>query len=172
MPDSDRHSAAAHPADLPILAVRLHPHRSLSPRQFHLLLLAVGAAGIATSLPFLILGAWPVVGFMGLDVLGVYVAFKASFRAARAYEDIRLSVVELWVAKVSARGTRAEWRFNPSWVRLRREEHEEFGLLRVDVVSGGRSLELASFLGPDQKAEFADRLGRGLAEAKRGFRWS
>jgi uncharacterized membrane protein len=160
-----------HPADRPILSVRLHPHRSLSQAQFHTLLLAVGVGGVVASLPFLIMGAWPVVGFMGLDVLGVYVAFKASFRSARAYEDVKLTVLELFVAKVSARGQRAEWRFNPSWVRLQRKDHEDFGLLRVDVVSRGRALEVASFLGPDQKAAFAERLSRGLAEAKRGMRF-
>ncbi len=159
-----------HPADRPILSMRLRPHRSLSRQQFHILLLAVGAGGVVASIPFLLMGAWPVAGFMGLDVLGVYVAFKASFRSARAYEDVTLSVLELLVAKVSARGSRAEWRFNPSWVRLQRKDHDEFGLLRVDVVSRGRALEVGSFLGPDQKAEFADRLARALAEAKRGMR--
>ena len=161
-----------HPADRPILSVRLHPHRSLSRAQFHILLLAVGAGGVVASLPFLLMGAWPVAGFMGLDVLGVYIAFKASFRSARAYEDVELTVLELLVAKVSARGRRAEWRFNPSWVRIQRKDHEEFGLLRLDVVSRGRALEIGGFLGPDQKAAFADRLGRGLAEAKRGMRLS
>lgn len=144
----------------------------MSRAQFHVLLAALGAAGFVASVPFILMGAWPVAGFMGLDVLAVYIAFKASFRSARAYEDVSLTVLELLVAKVSARGQRAEWRFNPSWVRLRRKEHEEFGLLRVDVVSRGRALEVASFLGPDQKADFADRLGRALAEAKAGMRFT
>lgn len=140
--------------------------------QVRLLMVAVGLGGIVTSLPFLLMGAWPVAGFMGVDVLAVYVAFSASFRSARAYEDVRLTALELLVAKVSARGQRAEWRFNPSWVRLRRRDHEEFGLLRVDVICRGLALEVASFLGPDQKAAFADRLGRALAEARAGPRWS
>lgn len=163
---------ADHPADQSLLDERLHPHRSLSQRQFRILLLAVAAGGVVTSLPFLLLGAWPVAGFMGLDVLAVYVAFQASFRSARAYEDVQLTSLELRVAKVSARGIRAEWRFNPSWVKLRRQDHEEFGLLRVDLVSRGRALEVAGFLGPDQKAAFADRLARALNEARRGFQWS
>jgi uncharacterized membrane protein len=160
-----------HPADHPILAIRLHPHRSLTPSQFRILLLAVAVGGVIASIPFLLMGAWPVAGFMGLDVLGVYIAFKASFRSARAYEDVTLTFLELLVAKVSAAGHRDEWRFNPAWVRLRREEHEEFGLQRIDLVSRGRALEVAGFLGPDQKAVFADRLAHALAEAKRGMLW-
>ena len=118
------------------------------------------------------MGAWPVAGFMGLDVLAVYIAFTANFRAARAYEDICLTMLELQVAKVGVRGERAEWRFNPSWVRLQRQEHEDYGLMRLDVVSKGRALEVGSFLGPAQKAEFAESLSRGLARARAGFRFT
>lgn len=160
------------PADRPLLSVRLTPHRSLSPQQFHVLLATLAGAGIFLGLPFVLMGAWPVAGFMGLDVLAIYVAFKLSYRAARAYEDVNLTPLELMVAKVSARGRRAEWRFNPSWVWLRRQEHEEFGTLRVDLVSRGQALEIASFLGPDQKADFADRLAGALAQAKAGMRFS
>jgi uncharacterized membrane protein len=161
-----------HPADMLILAERLRPHRSLTQGQFRILLGAVGAGGVVASLPFVLMGAWPVAGFMGLDVLAVYIAFKTSFRQARAYEDVKLTVLELSVAKVSAAGRRAEWTFNPSWVRLRRQDHEEFGTLRLDLISRGRALEVASFLGPEQKADFADRLSRGLAKAKAGMRFS
>lgn len=73
-----------HPAEAVIFATRLNPHRSMTPGQFRVLLAAVGAGGIVVSLPFLMMRAWPVAGFMGLDVLGVYVAFKANYRAARA----------------------------------------------------------------------------------------
>ena len=160
------------PADSIIFAAHLRPHRSLSQAQVRVVLCAVGLGGVVTSLPFFLMGAWPVVGFMGLDVLAVYVAFKASFRSARAYEDVRLTVLELQVAKVSPKGRRAEWRFNPSWVRLRREQHEEFGTLRIDVLSRGQALEVASFLGPAQKGAFYDKLSRALAQAKTGMRLS
>ena len=161
-----------HPADRPLFAMRLHPHRSLTQRQARMVIGSIGLCGLLTSLPFFLIGAWPVVGFMGIDVLAVYLAFKASARAARAYEDVAVTTLELTVAKVSAAGSRAEWRFNPNWVRLRRKDHEDFGLLRVDLVSGGRALEVAGFLGPHQKAAFADRLGRARAAATRGLQWS
>ena len=68
------------------------------------------------------------------------------------------------------RARRAEWRFNPSWVRLERQEHEEFGTQRLDLVSRGERVEMAGFLGPAAKADLADRLTRALAQARRGFR--
>jgi uncharacterized membrane protein len=160
------------PFDTQIFAVRLRPHRSLSAGNFRVLMLFVACASTFVTLPFFLLGAWPIVGFMGLDVLIFYLAFRANFRAARAYEDVTLTPVELQVAKVSPRGARAEWRFNPVWVKLEREEHEAYGTCRLALVSRGRRLEIAGFLGPDQKAEFADGLTRALAQARRGPQFS
>lgn len=160
------------PYSAQIFAARLTPHRSLSRRNFHVLLAIFCGAAFLTSLPFLILGAWPVAGFMGLDVLIFWCAFRANFRSARAYEDVIVTPLELAVAKVSPRGTRREWRFNPIWVRLQRKEDEEFGLERLDIVSRGQNLEVGGFLGPEARAEFASKLGLALAEAKRGPRFS
>ena len=162
----------ADPANAVLYATRLHPHRSLTTAQFRTLLACVAAASFVATLPFVIMGAWPVAGFMGLDVLGVYIAFKVNFRAARAYEDVEVTTVELLLAKVDPKGLRAEWRFNPSWVRLERKDHIEFGTQRLDLVARGNRVEVASFLGPDAKERFADDLGRALAEARRGFRYS
>jgi uncharacterized membrane protein len=164
--------AQEEPADRRIFATRLAPHRSLTRRNFHILMVIFAAASCFSSLPFVLLGAWPVAGFMGLDVVLFYLAFRANFQAARAYEDVHLTPIELQIAKVSSRGIKAEWRFHPSWVRLDKEEHEEFGVQRLALISRGQSLEIGHFLGPDEKAKFASHLGRALAEARRGPRFS
>jgi uncharacterized membrane protein len=117
---------------------------------------------------FLVLGAWPVSGFLGLDVLLIYVAFCANFRAARAYEEVTVTASELTVRKVSHHGVVREWTLNPVWVRLDRIVHEEFGIERLFLVSRGRRLAIASFLSPDEKASFARALSAALGEAKRG----
>ena len=158
------------PDDL-LLDMRLMPHRSLGRAQFRLLMVVFAVAGTASSLPFVIAGAWPVGGFMGLDILVVYLAFRANFRAARAYENISVTPLELLLAKVSARGRRAEWRFHPAWVALDKVEHDEFGLMRLALRSRGQSVEVAAFLGADAKADVASQLTRALAEARRGPRF-
>jgi uncharacterized membrane protein len=161
----------ADPAEPVLFSTRLRPHRSLNRRQFRGLLLGIASISFVATLPFVIMGAWPVAGFMGLDVLAVYIAFQASFRSARAYEDVEVTFLELTLAKVSSKGARAEWRFNPSWVRLERQEHAEFGMQRLDLVARANRVEVAGFLGPDAKERFADDLGRALAEARRGYRY-
>jgi uncharacterized membrane protein len=116
----------------------------------------------------LLMGAWPVFGFFGLDVALVYFAFRANFRAARAYEEVTVTPSELTVRKVSQRGAVRVWTLNPVWVRLDRIVHEEFGIERLFLVSRGRRLSIANFLGPDEKKSFASALSAALGEARRG----
>jgi uncharacterized membrane protein len=160
------------PAAERIYAVRLTPHRSLTKRNFHILLMVFSAMSFTVTLPFVYIGAWPVAGFMGLDVALFYFAFRANFRAARAYEDVHVTPLELMLAKVSAKGVKAEWRFNPYWVRLHKEDDAEYGVQRLALVSRGESIEIGQFLGPEEKARVATGLARALAEARRGPRFS
>ena len=160
------------PCDEPILQTRITPHRSLDARGFRLLFALFAACCMVSSVPFVVLGAWPVAGFLGLDLVLLYGAFRLSYRAARAYEDVTVTPVELSVARVNAAGRRREWRFSPGFVRLEREEIEEFGVTRLDVVSRGRRLEVAAALGPQARADFALSLSGALAQARRGPRFS
>ena len=159
------HDPSTEPA---IFSAVLTPHRSLTSTGFLIFMLCIGAVSFAAGMVFLMLGAWPVFGFLGLDVLLVYWAFRANFRAARAYEEVRVTATELVVRKVSQHGKVREWTLNPVWVRLDRIVHEEFGIERLFLVSHGRRLSIASFLGPDEKKSFATALAAALGEAKRG----
>ncbi len=151
-----------------IFSATITPHRSLTLRGFRILMLCLGALSIASGVLFVSIGAWPVFGFFGLDVLFLYVAFRANFRAARAYEEVTITQSELTVRKVSHRGGVREWTLNPVWVRLERIVHAEFGIERLFLVSHGRRLLIAAALGPDEKASFARALSTALGEAKRG----
>jgi uncharacterized membrane protein len=155
-----------------IYAARLTPHRSMTPAAFRRLILFVCLANAVYALPFVMMRAWPVLGFMGLDILGLYVAFKINFRAARNYETLELTPLELVLVKVGETGKRAEWRFNPCWVRLEQETHAEFGAQRVALASRGRSVEIGAFLGPEQKAELARELQKALIQARQGVRFA
>jgi uncharacterized membrane protein len=144
------------------------PHRSLSRAGFVIVMAALGGLSFVAGTVFLIMGAWPVFGFFGLDVLLVYWAFRANYRAAAAYEEVTVTASELKVRKVSHRGKVSEWTLNPVWVKLDRETHEEFGIERLFLVSRGRRLPIASFLGPQEKESFAAALAAAIGEAKRG----
>jgi uncharacterized membrane protein len=161
--------AADNALDEPTLfSAVLTPHRSLGRTGFLAVMLLIGGISFAAGLVFFIAGAWPVVGFLGLDVLLVYAAFKVSYRSAAAYEHVTMTPSALTVRKVSHRGQVAEWTLNPVWVRLQRETHAEFGIERLFLVSHGRRLPVATFLGPEEKASFASALSAALGEARRG----
>jgi uncharacterized membrane protein len=155
-------------AEPAIFSVVITPHRSLSSTGFLIFMLCIGGLSFASGVVFFLLGAWPVCGFLGLDVLLVYWAFRANFRAARAYEEVKVTAAELTVRKVNQRGGVREWTLNPVWVQLDRIVHEEFGIERLFLVSHGRRLSIASFLNPDEKKSFATALSAALGEAKRG----
>jgi uncharacterized membrane protein len=155
-------------AEPEIFSAVITPHRSLTPRGFLILMLCLGALSFVSGVIFVSIGAWPVFGFFGLDVLLVYFAFRANFRAARAYEQVRVTPSELTVRKVSRRGGVREWTLNPLWVRLERIVHEEFGIERLFLVSRGQRLTIAAALSPNEKASFASALANALGEAKRG----
>jgi uncharacterized membrane protein len=154
--------------DATIFSAVITPHRSLGRVGFLVLMLAIGGISFIAGMVFLVAGAWPVFGFFGLDVLLVYWAFRVNYRAASAYEQVTVTSSELTVRQVSHRGKVSEWMFNPLWVRLDREAHEEFGLQRLFLVSRGRRLAIAGFLGPTEKESFAHALSTALGEARRG----
>jgi uncharacterized membrane protein len=155
-----------------IYAARLTPYRSMTPMAFKRFMVGFACFNLVASLPFFILGAWPVVGFLGIDVLALYVAFKINFRAAGAYETLEVTPLELIFVKVSARGRREVWRFNPSWVRLEQQTHEEFGAEKLALAGQGESVEIGAFLGPEQKAALARELGLAIGRARRGARFA
>ena len=148
----------------------LTPHRSLSATGFVIVMTLVGGVSFFAGMAFLLMGAWPVFGFFGLDVALIYFAFRANYRAATAFEEVSVTASELRVRKVSHRGQVSEWTLNPVWVQLDREVHEEFGIERLFLVSRGRKLPVAAFLGPREKESFAAALGAAINEAKRGPR--
>jgi uncharacterized membrane protein len=155
-------------ADEPLFSAIITPHRSLGSVGFLVLMIAIGGVSFAAGIVFLAMGAWPVFGFFGLDVLLIYWAFRVNYRAAAAYEEVMVTHSELRVRKVSHRGKIAEWSFNPLWVRLDRDTHEEFGIEHLFVVSRGRRLPIAGVLSPPEKETFATALSRAIGEAKRG----
>jgi uncharacterized membrane protein len=155
-------------AEPTLFSAIITPHRSLSGRGFVLVMALVGGLSFIGGMFFFLLGAWPVVGFLGLDVALVYWAFRANYRAAAAFEEVTVTPSELRVRRVSHRGQVAEWTLNPLWTQLDRERHEEFGLLRLFLVSRGKRLAVAGFLSPKEKESFAKALSAALGEARRG----
>ena len=104
-------------ARVPSLDLVLYPHRSLSPIGFWILMGLVAVVSFGAGFGFYAAGAWPVVGFLGLDVVLIYVAFRMSYRSGRVVETIRMRSSDLVVRRTSARGKVRTWSFQPDWLR-------------------------------------------------------
>ncbi|HEY9568807.1 MAG TPA: DUF2244 domain-containing protein, partial [Thalassobaculum sp.] len=111
-------SAPATAGGPPLLDVVVYPHRSLGPTGFLVLMGVLCACSFTIGLALYLSGAWPAVGFLGLDVLVVYVAFRLNYRAARAYETVRLTRAELEVTQVDPRGRGRRVTFQPYWLAV------------------------------------------------------
>lgn len=138
----------------------LEPHRSLSQRGFVLLMVALAAVSFAAGMVFLLLGAWPIFGFFGLDVVLVYVAFRLNYRAGRMHERVQIVGDELRFVRVAPNGTIRSWVFHPHWVRVQLGEPEEGHPL--SLTSHGRNVAVGQFLTAEERADFAAALGAAL----------
>jgi uncharacterized membrane protein len=151
-----------------LFSALLTPHRSLNRTGFLVLMGFLSVVSFAAGLAFLLMGAWPVFGFFGLDMLAIYWAFRINFHRAQACEEISVTLSELRLRRVSHRGHVVEFVLNPLWVRLDQKIDAEFGVERLYLISKGRRVSIGSFLGPDEKASFAKALLAALQAAKRG----
>lgn len=114
---------------------------------------------------FLSLGAWPVFGFFGLDVLIIYLAFRANYKSGRAYETVDLTPQSLTLTQVSAAGRETRHVFNPYWVRVLLSEWPD-GRTVLRLAAQGEELVLGRFLTDDERKDFAKALRDALTEAR------
>ncbi|MBN9075694.1 MAG: hypothetical protein BGN87_00675 [Rhizobiales bacterium 65-79] len=153
-------------ADEPFFRALLKPHRSLGRTGFFILMGVLGFGWLATGIFFLVDGAWPVFGFCGLDMLGIYIAFRLNYRAARAREEVTLSRTLLDIRKTAPSGRSETHSFNPFWTRFSVSRHSEIGITRMSVTSRNETVAIGSFLNPDDRESFAKAFQRALATAK------
>ena len=141
----------------------LRPHRSLSPAAFKLMLIVVIAINLLVAAVFVSQGAYPVAGFLGLDVLALWLAFRLNYRAARAEERIRVAAARLHLERRAPDGSARHWVLNPIWAQVSEDNRG------VAIRSGKGAMRVASFLSPAERGAFARALREALFRAKRGY---
>jgi uncharacterized membrane protein len=140
-------------------ATALVPHRSLSPEGFRWLIGAAVAANLAIGLPMLVYGAWPVLGFMGLDVWLLWWLFKRSYLDARRSETLVLTDRELIVDRVAPDGETEQHRLEAYWLRVELLGEAE----RLVLASRGNRIVVGRFLAPAERRRVADELEAAIA---------
>ncbi len=139
----------------PLLDLTLVPHRSLGPRGFAVLMGLLCAVSFGAGAVFVAVGAWPVVGFLGLDVALVYVAFKASYARGRERERVTLHDDRLEIVNTDRWGRTRTRTLEPYWLTVEAGE-------RVTLRSHGKATVVGAFLPPAGRVELAQALDAAL----------
>lgn len=147
--------------EAPLFDAMLSPQRSLSPKGFLILMSVISVVSFGCGLYFYALGAWPVLGFFGLDVLVIYCAFRWNYRDARMQERIVIYGDKLVVSRRTPAGKSESWTFNPYWARVEITQVTHTAQ-DLRLISHGRYLSFGRFLNDDEKSDFADVLSRAL----------
>lgn len=148
-------------------AVTLTPHRSLSRQGFLIVMGAIALVSFVIGTSFYLMGAWPVAGFMGLDVALMWWAFRANFADARRAERIEITEHELILERLAAGRERREKRFVRRWVRIELEEDRDRELIGgLFLRSHGTRTEIANFLAPHERKELAGALRAAIASPR------
>ncbi len=147
-------------APQPFFQAELRPHRSLGRRGFFILIGCVALINFGAGIAFWLAGAWPVLGFCGLEVLLLWLAFRYSYAQARAREFVILDGASLTIRRISARGLQKQWQLQPYWVRV--ECDDEPDSHRLTLWSHGRGFNLGQFLSPAERLELAEALRDAL----------
>lgn len=159
----------ARKSEPPLFEATLYPHRSLPPAGFWLLMAAVAGVSFTVGLIFAAAGAWPILGFFGLDVLLFYIAFRISYRSGRLIETVRLTREELLIRRIHPHGRVDEWRLQPYWLRVDAvPTQEEIGAPTAEVrlSSHGRQLGIGRFLTDDERDSFSLALADALRRCR------
>jgi uncharacterized membrane protein len=142
----------------------LTPNRSLSREGFVAIMVLVVLVNLVVGGLFMAVGAWPVAGFAGLDVLIIWWAFRANFADARQMERISITEHELVLDRLRQDKPQEQHRFVRRWVRVELEEDRERELIgRLLLISGPTRMQIGEFLAPEERKTLASALKSALA---------
>lgn len=151
------------------LDAALQPRRSLSKRGFALLVIVFGSFNLALAAMFKLAGAPFVPMFLGLDALGLILAFHLSYRAARQVERVRVTADHVTVSRETPRSRRTIWTSATAFTRVEVDDPHEHEA-KVRLSSKGEGLTLAAALSPTERVAFGRELAAAIAAA-RAERW-
>lgn len=154
------------PADEPrFFDAVLTPNRSLPPAGFYLIIGIIGGITLGVGTVFFFMGAWPVIGIAGLELVGVYWMFRQSYRTGQCHERLILTERELLVERADHRGNVGHIRLPATWLTVRIDDpvrHES----QITLSTHGVTVTVGSFLAPFERAELAKALQAALDEAR------
>ena len=155
----------------PLERLTIWPHRSLSPKGFAIVIGVLAGLLFAIGLGFFLAGAWPVIGFLGLELLVVWGAFTLNYRAAKVRETIETTTETLTVEHKDQDGNAAISKYPVGWLRVQLSppdapEPAARYHQRVILSSHGVETEIGAFLHPIEKAKLQREIDGMLSRSR------
>lgn len=150
----------------PLFAATLTPNRSLGRRGLRVVVAVLAVMASIPGMIFFSFGAWPIVGFLGLDVLLLWWALASSLRAGKRFEVVTLWPDQLELRQVAPGGEEQLRRFNPFFVKLVIDRDFDERTTGLHLRTRDDDIEIGAFLNSDDKASFAKVFGTALKKAR------
>ncbi|MBP0444305.1 DUF2244 domain-containing protein [Roseomonas sp. SSH11] len=150
--------------DTPLFEALTTPHQSGTQAGLRVIagLVLLGSAGL-TAL-FWSLGAWPVAGFMGGEVVLVIGLLRAHRRwSGRIAERITLAGGRIRVVRTDRRGRSVAAELDAYWARVALTPRPG-RVSELRLAARGRSVEIGCFLSETEKGSLADALNQALRD--------
>lgn len=144
-----------------LYSLTLKPYRSLNKLGFFILMLILCIFSFVAGIMFIKIGAWPVFGFFGLDVLLVYICFKINFMSGKKFEVINLTKTNLIIEKYGPKKIEKIYKLNPNWIKIKILNVKNRAS-KVIIKSKNKSIVIGSFLRPQEKIEIVETLKKAL----------
>lgn len=144
----------------------LEPPRSLSHRGLNRVMMILGGASLLSGLGFVMMGAWPVAGFMGLEILALWLVFRWSFRSQTARTYVRVTADAVVLRRVDARGREARASLASYFARVEYDPTAS-GAHALRLTTSRAAYPLGEHLNARERETFARRLSQALDEARR-----
>ena len=151
--------------DNSFLDITVLPYRSLSKKGFRYLMIIVAAIFFSIGIFFWIIGAWPVFGFLGIDVFLLYYAFKINYKNGEIFENLKLLKKNLHITRSFPSGKVQSWNLEPYWTKVEisnpaRNHHN------LIVKSRDKVVLLGSFLNYNDKKKLHTKIESALKMSK------
>ncbi|MBI1264602.1 MAG: DUF2244 domain-containing protein [Alphaproteobacteria bacterium] len=154
-------------ADEPVVFnAQVRPNRSLPDTGFLVLMAVLGGVSLVAGIGFALAGAWPVLGFFGLDVLLVWLAFRLSYRDGRRLETIEITRREIRVGRRYPTGHQTWFRLPSAWTRVALAGAGEPDV-QAHLTAMGKTLIIGAMLSPKERESLAGAVRDALEAARR-----
>lgn len=137
------------------------PHRSLTARGLRSLILAICALSGLIAVRFVLIHAWPVLGFSAVEVGLAVLLLRINASRGRQAELVILSASALSITRSDARGHRRERVLSHAWLKVVLEE-EPGRVPRLLLAAHGVCEEIGASLGETEKRDLAAALRNAL----------